>query len=100
MTHEQFLNDERTCLAVQKCLENIGEAVKNIPLTERSKHPEIPWAKIRGMRNRLVREYFGVNWNIIWETTKLKLPPLLPQVTKVVDEMDRELFDKLEKGEI
>lgn len=52
--------------AVVRNIEIIGEASKNVPDDVKEKHPEIPWRKLAGIRNRIVHEYFGVDINIIW----------------------------------
>lgn len=52
--------------AVVRNIEIIGEASKNVPDDVKEKHPEIPWEKLAGIRNRIVHEYFGVDISIIW----------------------------------
>ncbi len=49
---EDFLKDRKTQMAVERCLEIIGEAVRSIPLSERKRQPLVPWGKIRGMRRK------------------------------------------------
>lgn len=52
--------------AVVRNIQIIGEAAKNVPTDVKAKHPEIPWEKLAGIRNRIVHEYFGVDISIIW----------------------------------
>ncbi len=47
-----------------------------------------------------IHEYFRVDLKIVWETTVLHLPNLIPIISKILDQMDRELFDKIKSGEL
>ena len=67
-----------------KALENIGEAVKQIPSAVRRKYPDVPWKDMAGMRDVLVHDYFGVNMDILWDVLKTKLPALLKQIEDIV----------------
>ncbi len=67
--------------AVVREIEIIGEAANNISDEFRHQHPEIPWAKMIGIRNKIVHEYFNVNFPIVWDTTQGDLP-LLKQALK------------------
>jgi uncharacterized protein with HEPN domain len=58
----------------------IGEAAGKLSEGLRAAHPEVPWAEIVGMRNVLVHEYFGVNVEEIWATTRHDLPKLKPKL--------------------
>jgi uncharacterized protein with HEPN domain len=60
--------------AAARNLEIIGEAVKNIPPAIKTKHPEIEWKKIAGLRDILAHEYFGIDIEVIWDIVENKLP--------------------------
>jgi uncharacterized protein with HEPN domain/predicted transcriptional regulator len=66
--------------AVVRNLEIIGEAVGNIPPEFRKKHGDIARSQIAGFRDRLIHQYFGVNWTILWDAVQEKLPTLRTQV--------------------
>ncbi len=63
--------------AIVRALEIIGEAAARMPDATRAAHPEIPWANIIGMRNRLIHGYFDVDLDVVWNTVAQHLPPLI-----------------------
>jgi len=73
--YNSFAESELVFYAVLKALENIGEAVKQIPDDKKKLYP-IEWRKISGLRDILIHEYFGIDAEIIWEIIKKKLPEL------------------------
>ena len=58
----------------------IGEAVTRLSHEFRSSHPEIEWAKIAGMRNRLIHGYDKIRWDLVWRTATEAVPQLLEQI--------------------
>ena len=60
MEYDVFLRDKKTIYAVNRALEIIGEATKNIPASVKNRYPQIPWKKMAGMRDKVIHEYFGV----------------------------------------
>ena len=84
MSLNNFLADEKSSDAVVRNLEIIGEAARNIPEDICLRFPNVPWDKMRGMRNMLAHEYFGVSLPIIWQTIKDDLPPLVNPLKEVL----------------
>jgi uncharacterized protein with HEPN domain len=70
--------------AVVRALEVVGEAAGHISAEYRESHPEIPWHKMIGMRNRLIHEYFRVNYAAVWDTVTNDLPDLVKTLEKLV----------------
>jgi len=85
MTFEQFAENELVVDAVLMKFTIIGEATANLPPELQSKYPEVPWRKIREMRNVLVHVYFKISRRIVWSTLTTDLPPLLPQLRAIID---------------
>jgi len=83
----EFMANTKTQDAVVRNLEIIGEAVRNFPPDFRTAHPEVEWAKIVGIRDRLIHQYFSVDWDILWDVVSDKLPALKVQVERILDEI-------------
>jgi uncharacterized protein with HEPN domain len=89
MEFHDFEADRRTKAAVIRCLEIIGEAVKNLPADLREAHPEVNWHGATSMRDRLIHAYFGASYRIVWDTISEDLPALEAQVREILEEMAR-----------
>ena len=73
------LDDDRMLLfAVVRAIEIVGEAANRMSAETRAALPSIPWHAIVGMRNRLIHAYFEVNNQMVWQTTTVEIPALLP----------------------
>jgi len=74
MDYGVWQNDEKTVDAVIRNLEIIGEAASHIPVEIEERHSKVPWKEMRGIRNILAHEYFGVDLEVIWRTVQEDLP--------------------------
>lgn len=88
MSYVTFLTDEKTRDAVERNFEIIGEAVKNLSDEFKSKYPHIPFRQIAGMRDKLIHDYFGVDYEIVWQTIENKLPQFKSEIDKLIEEFE------------
>jgi uncharacterized protein with HEPN domain len=86
MDYDVFLRDKKTIYAVNRALEIIGEATKNIPASVKNRYPQIPWKKMAGMRDKVIHEYFGVDLKRVWSTIKKDIPDLKPLFEKILSD--------------
>jgi uncharacterized protein with HEPN domain len=85
MNFNGFKNDRKTINAVIRSIEVIGEASKKIPKNIRERHPDIPWKKIAGMRDKLIHEYFGIDLEILWKVAKEEIKKLEPGIKQILN---------------
>ena len=86
MDHEAFYADDRSVDAVVYNLIVIGEAARLVPEEVVARTAAIPWARMRGMRNVLAHEYFGIDRAVVWTTIRQNLPPIVPLLQALLDE--------------
>ncbi|MGQ0446231.1 MAG: HepT-like ribonuclease domain-containing protein [Beijerinckiaceae bacterium] len=86
MTLDAYLADEKTRYAVMRGYEIMGEAVRHLPEDVKSANPEIPWATMAAVRNRIVHGYFGVDDTILFTTVDEELKALLPRLEALARE--------------
>lgn len=83
---ETFFTDPKTQDAVVRNIEIIGEAVKGVSEATRRAHPEVPWGKIAGTRDRVIHGYFNVDLEIIWEIVEKELQGLRQRISALLPE--------------
>lgn len=79
-----FIQDETLKRAVVRSLEIIGEATKKIPIDVKLQWSTIEWKSMAGMRDRLIHDYMGINYSIVWDVATNKIPTLYPQIKKII----------------
>ena len=82
--YEAFTANDMMIDAVIRELEIIGEAARNLSVTFVERYPDIPWTRIKRMRNILIHEYFGVNLKVVWDTSHSNLPQLKAFIQSVL----------------
>jgi uncharacterized protein with HEPN domain len=83
-TKDEFLNDETLKRAITRSLEIIGEATKKVPADFKVKWHLIQWKNMAGMRDRLIHDYLGINYSIVWDVIKNKIPELSKQIQQAL----------------
>ncbi len=83
LSKDDFLQNETLKRATVRSLEIIGEATKKIPADFKVKWISIEWKSMAGMRDRLIHDYMGTNYHIVWDVIKNKIPQLHTQLTQV-----------------
>ncbi|SDD09409.1 Uncharacterized conserved protein, contains HEPN domain [Desulfurella multipotens] len=68
ISYEDFIHNSHLKRAFVRSLEIIGEASKKLPKEVKQKYKHIPWKQISGMRDKLAHDYFGVDYEVIWQT--------------------------------
>jgi len=84
VSRADFEKNEMLQDAVTRPLEIIGEAAGQVSEEYREAHIEIPWHKMIGMRNRLIHEYFRVNYGAVWDTVKDDIPELIQLLENLI----------------
>ena len=86
--HEVFIASSHWQDAVIRQLEIIGEATKRLSKQFCSRHSDVPWRRIAGLRDVLIHDYMGVDINAVWEITQKNLPPLRFRVESILRELE------------
>ena len=86
-SYEAFLKDKKTINAVVRSIEIMGEAVKKLPLSLKNKYHSLPWKKIAGMMDKLIHEYFVVDFDILWMVVKRDVPLLRQKMRELCKEI-------------
>jgi uncharacterized protein with HEPN domain len=81
---EHFLDDQTLKRSFVRSIEIIGEAVKKISIDFKSSHRHIDWKRIAGMRDKLIHDYFGVDYQLVWDVAINKLPELKRKVMQIM----------------
>lgn len=81
---DEFLKDETVKRAVVRSLEIIGEATKKIPADIKFKWSNISWKNMAGMRDRLIHDYMGVNYSIVWDVVKNIIPQIRTEIQTII----------------
>ena len=86
--YNDFITNIMMREAVIRQIGIIGEAANRLSKDFKKDYPDIEWIKIIGMRNRVVHDYFGINFRIVWETIQNRIPTLKEFTNKFISEFD------------
>lgn len=90
MRYDDFISDDKTIDAVIRNFEIIGEAASRVPEDFKSDHPEIEWRRMTGLRNRIIHEYFGVNYATIWKVKEENIPELADFIQQAIEDLAKQ----------
>ena len=82
MDYVTFIGDTKTSKAVERSLEIIGEAAKNLSEEFKEKNKQIPWRDVAGLRDKITHHYFDIDYQTIWDIVQKNLPELKEVLTK------------------
>jgi len=85
LEREQFMSDETLRRAFVRSLEIVGEAAKKVPAGFRIQYPTVDWRAMAGMRDRLIHDYFGVDYELVWDVVQNRIPELRRQITTILE---------------
>jgi uncharacterized protein with HEPN domain len=88
MDFAAFVADDRTNLAVERLLENIGEAASHLSIEFVAMHPTIPWKAMVGMRNVLAHQYGSVDQRLVWRSVAIDVPALVAFLEPLAGDLD------------
>jgi len=80
----RFIVDETLKRAIVRSIEVIGEATKKVPDDFRIRFPQIDWRAMAGMRDRLIHDYFGIDYDIVWDVVISKIPALKKDLEMII----------------
>lgn len=83
---DAYLKDRKLQLAVERALEIMGEAARNVSPDFQLNHPEIPWKGIIGQRNVLAHNYGAIKQDLVWEVLTVSLPDLVDSLEQIIPE--------------
>lgn len=81
---KDFIEDEILERAFIRSLEVIGEAVKNLSSEFKNKHDSINWKEIAGLRDKLIHNYFGVDYDLVWDIIRNKIPEFRNKIKEII----------------
>lgn len=82
---ESFIRDATLKRAFVRSIEIIGEASKKVPPDMKARYADVEWRAIGGMRDRLIHDYFGVDYDIVWDVVRNKVPVLRAQLADMLN---------------
>jgi len=87
LNKDEFFGNETLKRAFTRSLEIIGEATKNLPESFKREYAEIPWRRMAGIRDKLIHQYFGIDYDIVWNIVANEIPDLKLRLEKIMKDI-------------
>lgn len=81
---DDLLENERLCKAVCRSLEIIGEASNKVHPDLKAKYSFVPWRELSDIRNRIIHHYFGIDYDIVWDSVQTDIPELKESIELIL----------------
>jgi uncharacterized protein with HEPN domain len=94
MTYEDFINNDDLIRSFVRSLEVIGEASKNVPDAVRYENPEFDWSGFAKLRDRLIHQYWGIEYLIIWNAIQTELPSNKEWIDVIIEQESAKHYDE------
>ncbi len=89
LEREEFFHNGTIQRAFVRSIEIIGEATKKLPDELKRKYPNLEWKAIAGMRDRLIHDYFGIDYEIVWDVVINKIPLLQREIQQILNKEEK-----------
>ncbi len=93
---DDFGQNQVLMRACVRSIEVIGEATKRLPDSIRSKYPDVEWKNMAGMRDRLIHDYFGVDYELVYDVAQNRAAGLARQIDLILEREERSKGEELE----
>ncbi len=90
---EKFEQDERTTLAITRCIEIIGESAYKMDKELKTLYHSIPWVNIEGMRHRITHEYYDLDMTTLWRVASVFAPQLILDIAPIISVLENDDTD-------
>jgi len=87
LSFDEFVSDDKTIDAVIRNFEIIGEAANRLSDEIKNQYPSVDWYRLRGFRNRIVHDYMGIDYKIVWNIKENFLPLLTDEIKLIIEKL-------------
>lgn len=88
---QKFEQDDRTTLAVTRCIEILGESTYKIDKEVKALYPNIPWVNIENIRHRIAHEYYDLDLTTLWRVASVFAPQLIQDIAPIITDLENEI---------